>query len=299
MTFNHISQKYLLFLTLIFFGFNQHLFNANWRWDDTQILLHAYNTSTLDNFINPEIWRKFSSNNLTPWLILSFKIDYMIFGLNPLGFYCHHLLSLALLSYLLIYLSNQLTNNNKSGFLCFILFISGAPIYAVTEQLMTRHYIEGMIFCLLSIISSIRFIHTQEKKFIVYSLFFYVLAALCKEIYVPLIIILISIYLFNKILNYKIFLSHFIVGLTYTVWRLYMLPSAIGGYSSGNSSNGIDYMKYFSGYFKIPELIFGEFWEISSSAIILSMIFYLYTCTNRFNDSKTCDEFFHQFISIS
>lgn len=276
MTFNHIPLKYLLFLTLIFFGFNQHLFNANWRWDDTQILIHAYNTSTLDNFINPEIWRKFSSNNLTPWLILSFKIDYLIFGLNPLGFYCHHLLSLAFLSFLLMYLSNQFTNNFKSGFLCFILFISGAPLYAVTEQLMTRHYIEGMIFCLLSIIFSIRFINTKEKKFIVYSLFFYILAALSKEIYVPLIVILILIYLYNKILNYKIFLCHFTIGLTYTAWRLYMLPSAIGGYSTGNSSNGIDFWKYFSGYLKIPELIFGEFWQTPSFAILLLSIIYLY-----------------------
>jgi len=281
MNFNHISLKYLLFLTLIFIGFNQHLFNANWRWDDSQILLHAYNTSIFDNFTNPEIWRKFSSNNLTPWLILSFKIDYLIFGLNPLGFYCHHLLSLVFLSYLMIHLSNELTNHFKSGFLCFILFISGAPLYAVTEQLMTRHYIEGMIFCLLSIIFSIKFTNTKENKFIVYSLFFYVIATLCKEIYVPLIVILILIYWNNKTLNYKIFLSHFTVGLAYTAWRLYMLPSAIGGYSTGNPSNGIDFEKYFSGYLKIPELIFGEFWQIPSFAILLLSIIYLFKKPSR------------------
>jgi len=79
--------KYLLLITITLIAINQHLLFANWRWDDTQILLHALNTSAWDNFTNPDVWRKFSPNNLTPWLILSFEIDYFLFGLNPLGLY--------------------------------------------------------------------------------------------------------------------------------------------------------------------------------------------------------------------
>jgi len=269
--------KYLLLITITFLGFNHHLLFANWRWDDTQILVHALNTSIWDNFTNPDVWRKFSPNNLTPWLILTFKIDYFLFGLNPLGFYFHHLLSLIILTFLFVYLSIKLTKNINAGFIFFILFISGAPLYTLTEQLMTRHYIEGMIFCLLSIIFSLKYSNTKTTKYLIFSLLFYSLSAISKEIYVPLIGILLLIYFYKNVLSYKIVTLHFIIGLAYTGWRFFMLPSVIGGYSTGNSNrSSIELEKYFNGYLKIPELIFGNFWIFPLVTILFSTLFYFY-----------------------
>ena len=277
MIFKQNFLKYSIFITITFIVFNHHLIYANWRWDDTQILLHAINTSIWDNFANPEVWRKFSPNNLTPWLIISFKIDYFIFGLNPIGFYFHHLLSIIILSLLLIYLTIKLTNNYKSGLLFYIFFISGAPLYTLTEQLMTRHYIEGMIFCILSIIFSIKHSNSKNNNNIIISLVFYILAAISKEIYVPLIGILLLIYFYKKVINYKIIFSHLLIGLSYTGWRFFMLPSVIGGYSTGDFNiSGIKFEKYAYGYLKIPEIIFGNFWILAVLAILALTIIYFY-----------------------
>lgn len=277
MHFKHSLLKYLLLISITFICFNHHLLSANWRWDDTQILVHVLNTSALDNFVNPDVWRKFSPNNLTPWLILTFKIDYFLFGLNPLGFYLHHILSLIILTFLFVYLTIRLTNNRYSGFIFFIIFISGAPLYTVTEQLMTRHYIEGMIFCLLSVIFSLKYSDTKNKKHLLVSVLFYSLAAISKEIYVPSIGILLLIYFYNKVLSYKIITLHFIIGLAYTGWRFFMLPSVIGGYSTGNSnSSGIEIEKYLNGYLKIPDLIFGNFWLFPLVTILILTLFYFY-----------------------
>ncbi len=269
--------KYLLFITITLIAINQHLLFANWRWDDTQILLHALNTSAWDNFTNPDVWRKFSPNNLTPWLILSFEIDYILFGLNPLGFYFHHLLSLIILSFLFVYLAIKLTKENTSGVIFLIIFLSGAPIYTLTEQLMTRHYIEGMIFCILSIIFCLKYSDSKIYKYLVLSLMFYSFAAISKEIYVPLIGLLLLIYFYRGALNYKIVFLHFIIGLAYAAWRFFMLPSVFGGYSTINSDgSNIEFDRYFSGYLKIPELIFGTYWIFPSIAIIFLTIFYFY-----------------------
>lgn len=267
---------YLLLITILYLGFNQHLIYASWRWDDTQILLHALNTNIWDNFTNPEVWRKFSQSNLTPWLIISFKIDYFLFGFNALGYYIHHLISIIILTYLMLYLSIKLTNNLKSGFVFLIIFFTGAPLYTVTEQLMTRHYLEGMIFCLLSLIFSIKYLETVKDKYLILSLFLYVLAAISKEIYVPLIGILLLIYFQNKIINYKIIVTHLLVGIAYAWWRFFMLPEVIGGYSTGSSdSSGFNIQKYISAYFKIPEIIFGKFWILPLITILILSISYI------------------------
>jgi hypothetical protein len=275
MTSQKIYLKYLLFISITLIVINHHLIEANWRWDDTQILIHAINTGIWDNFTNPDVWRKFSPNNLTPWLILSFKFDYILFGLNPKGFYIHHLFSIIILTFLLIYLAIKLTSKNTSGLLIFLIFIAGAPLYTLTEQLMTRHYIEGMIFCLLSIIYSLKYSYSKNNKYLIFSLFFYALSAISKEIYVPLIGILFLIYFYKKIINYKIIISHFLIGLLYAGWRFFMLPSVIGGYSTENSiNNGVNLEKYANGYLKIPELLFGNIWMLPSIAILTLTIIY-------------------------
>jgi len=82
----------LLALTLVV---NAGVFDANWRWDDTQILLHSHQYSFWQDFTRPQVWQQFSPANLTPWLIFSFEVDMILFGLTPAAFYLHQLLAIA------------------------------------------------------------------------------------------------------------------------------------------------------------------------------------------------------------
>ncbi len=66
--------------------------NGYWRGDDTAILLHVIKHPIWGIFIIPEIWQELSPSNLTPWVSLSFCIDYSLSGLTPSVFYLHHLM---------------------------------------------------------------------------------------------------------------------------------------------------------------------------------------------------------------
>ena len=119
-----------------------------WRADDPALLWHAMNSKGLEAFYSPSNWQKLSANNLTPWLTFSFKLDLWFAGLSPKFFYFHALGSLGLVA-AAAYVLNRLWLSPLWAFLSVGLFLSGAPTASVTELLMTRHYLEGLLFALL------------------------------------------------------------------------------------------------------------------------------------------------------
>jgi hypothetical protein len=91
---------------------------------------------------------------------------------------------------------------------------------------MTRHYIEGLIFALISIYL---FMKAQEKDDVNYtygSAFFYLLACLAKEVYVPLIVILMAASTGTAKERLKSLYPFLMVAVIYTLWRFHMLDSS-------------------------------------------------------------------------
>jgi hypothetical protein len=269
---------FFIALTLIV---NYGVLSGNWRWDDPAILLHIHKFSIFDDFGKPEIWQQFSPANLTPWLSLSFEVDLILFGLRPELFYLHQLVSLALVS-IALYLCLTLWVTKRLAFVGALFFSLSTPALLVAQQLMTRHYIEGAVFCLLSLYCFVLFLRTSKSYLLLCSGLFYMLAVTAKEIYVPLLIL----YLFlpeglvRK--RVKATIPFALIALVYVVWRGYMLNSLAGGYTSASDYLNIQFLgQVASTFLQFPRFLFGSLsWLVSLLYLILVVTYFVF-CNPR------------------
>ncbi|MBU0748957.1 MAG: hypothetical protein KKH21_06165 [Gammaproteobacteria bacterium] len=233
---NSIARHSFLFFVVVvaIFALHPSIWHASWRFDDPQMLEFAANQSIVESFYKPNVWKELGAPFFTPLLTLSYWIDHQIFGLDPWGYYLHQVAAMALavmLSYAKIKDNISAAPFRKAwAAICGILFISGMPAFVVTEQVMTRHYIEGLCLALISF-----HLHQRGTRVaIIFSALFYLLAILAKEIYIPLPFILFYTHWsrdrettssLTRVAWHGFFLA------LYALWRVYML-NGIGGYSS-------------------------------------------------------------------
>lgn len=220
-------------IAILTFTLHKHILDGYWRFDDPQMLFYAINNPSLDTFYKPEVWQKFGTVNFTPLLTLSYKLDALIFGLNPYWFYFHQLVVIFLAG-LLTYIMLRRWVSVYWSFLGSLLFLSGFPVFVSVQQIMTRHYLEGLIFF---IIAFKLFLEFSEKRNYLNWLggLCYLIAITAKEVYAPLIILLIIITLTSNdsILNMRQRITpYLLVAVLYVPWRLYMLSGGVGGYGT-------------------------------------------------------------------
>lgn len=211
-----------------------------WIGDDTQILKHVASQRFWEYFLVPSVWRELSPYNLTPWIDALYDLDLFLFGLSPTVFYLHHLLICALLTVTTYYFL-RLWLNRSWAFAASLIFVF-SPCYANNVYfLMTRHYVEGLLWSLWASIFYIKALRDQRPVLAYWGALFYLIATLCKEIYVPLVLLLPvwpegdfggnrsgCIQVFRKRLFY--FLPFVVIAGAYTLYRRWMLGNWIGGY---------------------------------------------------------------------
>ena len=243
-----------------------------WRADDPAILLHAMRSKGLTAFYDPADWQKLSVSNLTPWLTLSFKLDLWVAGLSPKFFYLHSMASLGLVAGA-AYVLNRLWLAPLWAFLSVALFLVGAPTASVTELLMTRHYLEGLLFALLSVIAFVRAIRLQSLPWALAGALAYALAATAKEIYVPLVLVVPLIPPVGRISSrLRLVAPYFVVAALYVLWRQYMLGAMVGGYADSQS---VFSMQSASGMLTalshFPVWLFGSGWSLPMLLLVSAL----------------------------
>ena len=213
-----------------------------WRADDPALLLHALQSPGLAAFVDPADWRRLSPNNLTPWVTLSFKLDLALAGLRPAAFYLHQLLSAGLVA-LAAYALGRQALPPAWALAVVVLGLAGAPTDAVTTLLMTRHYVEGLLFALLSLLAFLR-ARAEDRRaaragWACAGAAFYALACSAKEVYVPLVLVLACLPAARPSpaaarpathASRFLLLPWVLVALGYVAWRRAMLGDAVGGY---------------------------------------------------------------------
>lgn len=256
-----IALAALVLLTLVAV-INTGVFDANWRWDDTQILLHSHQYSFWQDFARPEVWQQFSPANLTPWLIFSFEVDMILFGLTPAAFYLHQLLAIAAAGLLLCMCLN-LWCRAVFALAGSVLFVAGLPAMLVAEQLMTRHYVEGLVFALAALYSFVMYLRTGRKAVLALALLMYVLAVTAKEIYVPLPALLLLLPDGNWSARFRASLPFFAVTALYALWRGYMLGSYSGGYVDSSEYLSLAFVgDVLASFARFPALLTGPGWPV-------------------------------------
>lgn len=233
----HLKELFLVALSLIIIFivfYNSPVLHNFWMYDDLYVLKFATDYSFFEYIFNPHIWSQFSSANITPLVIVSYAFDYFIFDFSPQGFYLHSLLALFILSLLTYMIMRMYISIGAS--LCGLLFLISSQVFAASSEiLMFRHYIEGAVFSCLSVLFYIVALRSNRFYLTILTSIFYLLAMLCKEVYIPLIIIFVFLpegYIGQRLK--KSVLPFFALGI-YFSYRSWMLGSIVGGYSGSYS----------------------------------------------------------------
>ena len=202
---------------------------SGWRYEDGTNLLFALQHSPLEYFFNPDIARQQSYAHIAPWNAFFYHINSSLFKLNPIAHYWHLSLILGLCGYLTYAIISH-TLGNWFGILAAILFISSPATGAVSQLLMAGNYASGLLFALIAFILFIRAIETSSTTYSILAAISYAAACLCKELYVPLPIIL----LFYPLETFKLRVAYSIpsgcICMLYLVWRWIVL-GGVGGYA--------------------------------------------------------------------
>ena len=247
----------LLALVLYFPALSGH-----WRWDDPQLLLHGLRFSVLEELFNPQVWRQISTANLMPWQDISIELDLILFGLRPGLFYLHHLLALAAAG-LALYACLRLWVARLPAAGGALLFMLGAPVLLASEQLMTRHYIEGLVFCLLALMGFVQSLRTQQARWLIGGALCYLLAVIAKEIYVPLVVLLPFIREGDSRQRLRAVLPYAVIAACYVVWRYWMLGTLGGGYVVADQLTDVSYfVTVLTVFARLPFLLFGAGWPL-------------------------------------
>ena len=202
--------------------------------DSPIVLAQAILYSPLQYFTSPYEYQFLTYNNLTPWVTLSWDLDYALFQLESAGYRFHHLFSAAILIgviYLVLYrLTHSILN---AGIFCFAIITLPAT-FAVVNVLVNRHYLEGMIFCLLSFLFADMYSRKPVTRWLALSVLFYGLSLTAKEVFIPLPGILFFFFPGNLRRKIVLIIPYAITLIVYMAWRIHMVSGA-GGYSSAEA----------------------------------------------------------------
>ncbi len=156
-----------------------------WCFDDPAILLHAWRYAPHEYFLAPKAWQALIPYSLQPWLSASYDLDLALFGFHPFGFYAHHLVALALCAWCL---QRVLAAWVGPGWALAgaLLFLAGVPQAVAAQQLMVRHYVEGLLFYLLALWLVLRRLRGGHAANTWASGLAFALAASSKEIFLPM-----------------------------------------------------------------------------------------------------------------
>lgn len=278
--------------------------NGFWRNDDPYILLHALQSPGLSAFFDPENWQRLSPAHLTPWVTLSFKLDVWLAGLSPAFFYVHQLLALAVTTLALYALARQALPW-LGALAAGLLFLLGAPTVSVAEQLMTRHYLEGLAFTLLAVLAFVKAEREGRLGWALIGAALYALATTAKETYVPLPLVLLCLP-FSRgeaaggapagaslsaswRLRIRMLVPYALMALFYVCWRYYMLGHFLGGYlgpgmSALEGANDMDTVaalganlyQILKAFLHLPALFFGDFWALPTGVFVAGLLFVLW-----------------------
>jgi len=199
-----------------------NVLQAWWLGDDPFLLQSIAEHGIISHFYQSEVWRSLSPINLTPWVILSLGIDWHFFGLEPLGYYWHHLFSFTFVL-IIAYLVLNLFFSPLVCSLTLSIFVASIPSADIAQFLMVRHYLEGFGLTLLAFLIYVKTIHTQKLRWAILGSFFYLLATTAKEIYIPLVVILPFLPIGTLQQRWKMLIPFIVVAGTYVIWRIYML----------------------------------------------------------------------------
>lgn len=228
---------------------------GSWWWnDDATILMHALRHPLLEYFYAPQAWRSLVVTSLTPWLSLVFALDHTVFGLDPAGYYAHNLAVLSGCAFL-IYCISRTWVNAPHALGAALLFVVGSPVAVVSQQLMSRHYAEGLLLFLLALLVFVRAVQAPHAGRIALCTLLFAGSVTAKEIYLPLGLIVFFIPVGSWRARLACGWPLLVLMVLYVPWRRYMLGESIGGYMPTSFMASLGWRHYLGQYAAVASVL--------------------------------------------
>ena len=177
-------------------------------------------------FANPQIMRGFSKA-LVPIQMLSYWVDAKLFGFSVLAAYLHSFAALLLTSGLLFAVVKKWTKDNTTAFAALLIWLL-MPSTLVVQFLATRHYLEGLLFTLISVYFLLDL--CREEKVYPFKLLTIIIsgavAMLCKEIYAPLMLAL-FLGFGVRFRKYSLLFISILCAILYGIYRIWVLGTDV------------------------------------------------------------------------
>lgn len=224
-----------------------------WRWDDGAHLSYAAQYAPWQYFFEPLVAQGHSSANVAPWNLLFYDINLSLFGMAPAGHYAHLLFVMGLGSVLFYAVLRQWLTP-LSALVGAVALLLGKPTAHIAAGLMHGHYATGFLFAMLSILGWTRHLQGGRGYWLGLSTLAYLLATACKEVYVPLVILLPFLPVGGLRQRMHALIPFVLIALAYVGWRYLLLGRLMGGYSQGifEASEALRQL------LKVPKLLLGS-----------------------------------------
>ncbi len=207
-----------------------------WAWDDFHLLVEIQKHAWYEYFFDRSFYEQ-SKILFTPMEYIFYELNYFLFGLRPHGFYFFNLLSI-----LGVYFFTARLLQSRCGILwswigaIFICLL--APIIAIVHQIQCVHYLAGLLFLAISIGLYISSVEQRNIGKSILGAVFFMVACLCKEIYVTAPIVLLFLFKYDRsILKYWIVFP--LISVIYLFWRFWILESVLVGFGIDYSLTGL------------------------------------------------------------
>ncbi len=200
-----IAMAAILFLTIIIYS--NSINNEFVNWDDTQYVVNNGNIKSLSSENINSHFSTFFHGHYHPLTLISLSLDFQIFELKAKGWHIHNLL-LHLLNILLVFVFiYKLSDKKITALIVAGLFAIHPLAVESVAWISERKNLLYTFYFLLSLIMYVKYVKSSFKiKYLLLAFLFFALSLLSKSsaIVLPIVLIIIDIYLKNKIIKRNI-----------------------------------------------------------------------------------------------
>ncbi|MBI4707871.1 MAG: hypothetical protein HY761_08110 [Candidatus Omnitrophica bacterium] len=232
------DKIFIILLALVgFVVYSNSLFN-DFVFDDKALIVYnpaIKSAKFLPQILQKDIYINFwqntpnqpVSNVYRPCQLLSYYLDYKIWGLNPLGFHLMNLILHLLNAVLIFYLIFALFSDFKVSALVSVLFLVHPLQTSVVSYIAGRADLLSFLFMLLGLFCFLKFNQTRYGKFYVFSLICALLALLSREnALLFLVFLLLILYIQKAKPGQYLWAAPFVLlDFAYLLWRNYLFGS--------------------------------------------------------------------------
>ncbi len=242
--------------------------------DDGHFLDLVTRHTVPDYFFDPAVTATVSGAAFSPWNAVPYSINLGLFGFEPRGYYAHQL-ALVWLAAVASYALLRCYVGPPVSFAGIALFLTGMPALDIANKLMTGHYAYGLLFAILGVLSFVRAHRGGGWPWASIGALFYFLAAICKEIYVPLPLVLCFLPEGKVLQRIRYASACLVPGLGYLAWRRMVMGSVTGwegeGWRSWIQPEGLH--NVMAQIVDLPLVLFGE--PRAAAIAVIAMLFLL------------------------